>query len=44
VARGKLTANEVQLSAGDALKLTDATSVSVRDGLDAEVLVFDLPV
>ena len=43
VARGKVTVNDVQLSAGDALKLTDATSVTLREGQDAEVLVFDLP-
>ena len=43
VARGKVTVNDVQLSAGDALRLTDATSVTLREGQDAEVLVFDLP-
>ena len=43
VARGKVTANDVQLSAGDALQLSEVTSVSLRDGQDAEVLVFDLP-
>jgi quercetin 2,3-dioxygenase len=43
VARGKVTANDTELSAGDALKLTDVASVRLRDGQEAEVLVFDLP-
>jgi redox-sensitive bicupin YhaK (pirin superfamily) len=43
VARGRLTANEVALEAGDALKLGDTTRLELRDGRDAEVLVFDLP-
>jgi len=43
VARGRLTANDVQLDAGDALQLTDATSLSLTKGAGAEVLVFDLP-
>ncbi len=43
VARGKITANEVPLEAGDALKLTDATSLRLHGGEGAEVLVFDLP-
>jgi quercetin 2,3-dioxygenase len=43
VARGRITANDVQLDAGDALKLTDATSLHLRQGAGAEVLVFDLP-
>ena len=43
VARGKVTANDVELNAGDALKLTDVTSLSLKEGKDAEVLVFDLP-
>jgi redox-sensitive bicupin YhaK (pirin superfamily) len=43
VARGQVTANDVELAAGDALKLTDTSSLSLRDGRGAEVLVFDLP-
>jgi redox-sensitive bicupin YhaK (pirin superfamily) len=43
VARGQLTANGVALEAGDALKLGDTPRLELRDGRDAEVLVFDLP-
>jgi quercetin 2,3-dioxygenase len=43
VARGSITANDTKLAAGDALKLTDSTSLSLKHGEDAEVLVFDLP-
>jgi redox-sensitive bicupin YhaK (pirin superfamily) len=43
VARGSVHANGVKLDAGDALELTDARELAVRDGADAEVLVFDLP-
>src|SRR3984893_15474833 len=43
IARGALSANGVALQAGDALKLTDTTTLQLRDGRDAEVLVFDLP-
>ncbi|HSD74458.1 MAG TPA: pirin family protein [Steroidobacteraceae bacterium] len=43
VARGTIEANGSALAAGDALKVTDAASVSLREGRDAEVLVFDLP-
>ena len=43
VARGQLTANGVTLGAGDALKLEDTTRLELRNGKDAEVLVFDLP-
>jgi redox-sensitive bicupin YhaK (pirin superfamily) len=43
VARGELTANDTALSAGDALKVTDATTLTLRDARNAEVLVFDLP-
>ena len=41
--RGGLTVNGTKLSGGDALKLTDAPSVSLAGGEQAEVLVFDLP-
>jgi redox-sensitive bicupin YhaK (pirin superfamily) len=43
VARGAITVNGEVLAAGDALKLTDATELSLSGGSDAEVLVFDLP-
>jgi redox-sensitive bicupin YhaK (pirin superfamily) len=43
VARGSITANGTQLSAGDALKLTDVTTLALQDGQEAEVIVFDLP-
>jgi redox-sensitive bicupin YhaK (pirin superfamily) len=43
VARGLVHANDVELSAGDALKLTDENAVEIGQGSKAEVLVFDLP-
>ena len=43
VARGEVTANGVALSAGDALKITDSTALTVGGGRKAEVIVFDLP-
>jgi quercetin 2,3-dioxygenase len=43
VARGSVTANETKLAAGDALKLTDTTRLTLNQGQDAEVIVFDLP-
>jgi quercetin 2,3-dioxygenase len=43
VARGSITANDVTLNGGDALKLTDTTTLLLQDGRSAEVLVFDLP-
>jgi redox-sensitive bicupin YhaK (pirin superfamily) len=43
VARGAVQANEVALEAGDALKLSDTEQLQLKDGRDAEVLVFDLP-
>lgn len=42
VARGKLAVNGVALAAGDAL-MTDAGTITLADGADAEVLAFDLP-
>ena len=44
VVRGEVRVNGVDLGAGDALKITDAATVSIADGRNAEVLVFDLPV
>jgi redox-sensitive bicupin YhaK (pirin superfamily) len=43
VARGAVKANGIALRAGDALKLSDTTVLSLSEGRDAEVLVFDLP-
>ena len=43
VARGAIEANGVELAAGDALKLADASKLTLRGGHDAEVLVFELP-
>jgi quercetin 2,3-dioxygenase len=43
IASGALTANGVALGAGDALKLTDTRTLTLQNGHDAEVLVFDLP-
>jgi quercetin 2,3-dioxygenase len=43
MARGSATANDTKLTAGDALKLSDVTSLTLKDGHDAEVIVFDLP-
>jgi redox-sensitive bicupin YhaK (pirin superfamily) len=43
LARGICTVNGVRLAAGDALSMTGESQVSVRDGSDAELLIFDLP-
>lgn len=43
VARGRLVVNDVQLGAGDAVKLDATPAVALSAGEDAEVLVFDLP-
>ncbi|MFN0303801.1 MAG: pirin family protein [Burkholderiales bacterium] len=42
VARGTVTINGNSLVAGDALKLSELSKVSVENGKDAEVLLFDL--
>jgi hypothetical protein len=42
LARGSLTVNGRRLSAGDALTHTNTAVIELRDGKDAEVLVFDL--
>ncbi len=44
VVRGELAVQGQRLTAGDALKLTDVTQLDIRNGKDAEVLVFDLPI
>ena len=43
VVRGEIRANGIELGVGDALKVTEATKVSIDRGRAAEVLVFDLP-
>jgi len=43
LARGSLTANGVALEAGDALRVTDSSKLTLGGAKDAEVLVFDLP-
>ena len=43
VARGDISANDVILSAGDALQVTEESELRLRAGRNAEVLVFDLP-
>lgn len=43
VARGQVTANGETLRAGDALKLSHQTTLSLQQGAGSEVLVFDLP-
>jgi redox-sensitive bicupin YhaK (pirin superfamily) len=43
VIRGHLTANGVQLKAGDALKLVEEDAVTLGKAEGAEVLLFDLP-
>lgn len=43
IARGQATVNGVELSAGDAVALTDEAAVRISDGRQADVLVFDLP-
>jgi redox-sensitive bicupin YhaK (pirin superfamily) len=41
--RGELSVQGKPLRGGDALKLTEVTQLALRDGREAEVLVFDLP-
>ena len=43
VARGTVTANGTVLNDGDAVTLKDAKALVLKDGRQAEVLVFDLP-
>ena len=40
--KGELKVNDISLSAGDALLVSDETALTLTDGQDAEVLVFDL--
>ncbi len=43
VARGAITANGTELSTGDALQITETTTLTLAKGRQAEVLAFDLP-
>lgn len=43
VARGDISANGEKLAAGDAIQLADGESLTLGNGREAEVLVFDLP-
>ena len=43
VARGSLEANGIKLNAGDALELKDSKRLTLANGTQAEVIVFDLP-
>jgi redox-sensitive bicupin YhaK (pirin superfamily) len=43
VVRGQLVVNGVPLGPGDALRYRDEPHITLRQGVDAEVLVFDLP-
>src|SRR5687767_3347030 len=43
VVRGQVRANGRDLRAGDALRYRDEAAISIEQGVDAEVLVFDLP-
>jgi redox-sensitive bicupin YhaK (pirin superfamily) len=43
IASGSIEVNGTELNAGDALQLTQAASVRVANGRNAEILVFDLP-
>ncbi len=43
VARGSLTVNGLVLNAGDAMSGSDAASLRLERGANAEVLAFDLP-
>jgi redox-sensitive bicupin YhaK (pirin superfamily) len=43
VVSGRINANGTALESGDAMKLTDETTLTLKDGRAAEVLVFDLP-
>ncbi|MGN6319448.1 pirin family protein [Trinickia sp.] len=42
VAQGEVTLNGMRLTAGDGVKLRDETTLTLTDGSDADVLVFDL--
>jgi len=43
VARGHAKVNDMSLKAGDALKAEGVTQIAIEQGVNAEVLLFDLP-
>jgi redox-sensitive bicupin YhaK (pirin superfamily) len=43
LARGSLTLGNARLHAGDGARVTRPSTLQFRDGVEAEVLVFDLP-
>jgi quercetin 2,3-dioxygenase len=43
VARGAVSVANYHLNAGDALMISDETEISLKDGVNAELLLFDLP-
>jgi redox-sensitive bicupin YhaK (pirin superfamily) len=43
VVRGEASINGIRLKSGDALKFTEETKVELRQGYQAELLLFDLP-
>jgi hypothetical protein len=43
MARGELSVGDTRLQAGDGARTAGAAQLSVHDGADAEVLLFDLP-
>ena len=43
VARGSVSAEDIALEAGDALKMSDTRRLTLAEGRRAEVIVFDLP-
>ena len=42
--KGELKVNDISLVAGDALFVSDETELTLKDGHNAEVLIFDLTV
>jgi redox-sensitive bicupin YhaK (pirin superfamily) len=44
VATGELCVNGIRLLAGDALKISDISSLLINDAQDAEILLFDMSV
>jgi redox-sensitive bicupin YhaK (pirin superfamily) len=41
--RGQIAINGIQLSAGDALKISEESLIEFKNAVDAELLLFDLP-
>lgn len=41
--RGQVEVNGIQLTTGDALKITDESVIEFKNAIDAELLLFDLP-